>query len=171
MKEQVNHACIAVEKAPASEILRSRGSSSPTVAAFEQSASAYNAEQSGKDEYLETCFQKPYADVRHKLLAHCHMMMVLRAFRSQAKWDLPANAEKNIVFCDADGRLSVSAVAASPLGKQLAEVLAEGVLTEVLSWKMDVEEPDAAAIISEAQNLSNHMSMRTSELTAVAVSK
>ena len=50
-------------------------------------------------------------------------------------------------------------------------MLAEGVLTEVLSWKMDVEEPDAAAIISEAQNLSNHMSMRTSELTAVAVLK
>ena len=50
-------------------------------------------------------------------------------------------------------------------------MLAEGVLTEVLSWKMDVEEPDAAAIIIEAQNLSNHMSMRTSELTAVSYLK
>ena len=45
----------------------------------------------------------------------------------------------------------------------------EGVQTEVLSWKIDVEEPNAASTISQSQNQAHQISMRTSELTAVAV--
>ena len=164
VKEEVNHACIVVEEAPVEEVIRSRG-------AGMVSASTYNAENSSKDELLITCFQSPYDDVRYMLMSHNHLMLVLRAFLTQAKWDLPACVEKNIIFCDSDGRLSVTAVAASANGKELAEVMAEGLPAEVLSWRMDVEEPNAASIISQALNQPQQMAMRTTELTAVAVLK
>jgi hypothetical protein len=165
LKEEVNHAFIVVEEAPVEEILLR------ATAADRESSSSYNAEHSMKDELLSTCFQPPYDDVRHTLLSHNHIMLVLRAFLSQAKWDLPAVAEKNLTFCDSEGRLSITAVADSPNGKELAEVMQEGIQAEVLSWKMDVEQPDAAAIISQAQNLPQDVGMRTTELTAVAVLK
>jgi hypothetical protein len=164
LKEEVSHVCIAVEEVPLEEFIR--GGSHVSLR-----ASAYNAEQSGKDELLCTCFAEPYDEVRHPMLSHNHMMLILRAFLSRAKWDLPRCEEKGITFCDDDGRLSVTAVAASANGKELGEVLVEGIPSEVLSWKMDVEQPDAASIISQALNHPQQMAMRTSELTAVAVLK
>ena len=159
LKEEVNHACIAVEEPPL-------GASKEHV----ESASAYNARKSEADEWLRTCFQVPYNDVRHTLLSHNHMMMVLRAFITRAPWNMPDVDGKHQV-CDSDGRLSVTAVAASPNGKEFAEVLAEGFMCEILSWKMDVEEPKAALIISQAMNNPHQLAMHTSELTAIAVLK
>ena len=164
LKEEVNHACIVVEEAPVEEIIRSRG-------AGMVSASTFNAENSSKDELLSTCFQAPYDDVRHMLLSHNHMMLVMRAFLTQAKGDLPEDVEKNIIFCDSDGRLSLTAVAASANGRELAEVITEGLQCEILSWQMDFEEPNAASIISQALNQPAQNAMRTTELTAVAVLK
>jgi hypothetical protein len=165
VKEEVNHACIAVEEAPIAAVA-GKFSVCPLV-----SASTYNAENSNKDEFLSTCFQVPYEDVRHKMLSHNHMMLILRAFLTKAQWDLPTDVEKNIAFCDSDGRLSLTAVAASTNGKEMAEVMAEGFHAEVLSWRMDAEEPDAASIISLALNQPQQMSMRTTELTAMKVLK
>ena len=164
VKEEVNHACVAVEETPVDEIIRSRG-------ADMVSAYTFNAENSSKDDLLSTCFQAPYDDVRHMLLSHNHMMLVMRAFLTQAKWDLPADEGKNIIYCDSDGRLSLTAVAECTNGRELAEVIAEGLQAEVLSWQMDVEEPTAASIISQAMNQPAQMAMRTTELTAVAVLK
>ena len=113
-----------------------------------ETSSAYNARKSEADEWLRTCFQVPYNDVRHTLLSHNHMMMVLRAFISRAPWAMPDVDGKHKV-CDSDGLLSLTAVAKSPNGKEFAEIVAEGILCEVLSWKMDVEEPKAALIISD----------------------
>ena len=42
---------------------------------------------------------------------------------------------------------------------------------EVLSWKMDVQEPHAASLISQAFNEFTEMAMRTTELTAISVLK
>ena len=165
VKEEVNHALIVVEEAPVEEIIRG------TAVADKVSASAYNIEQSGKDELLASCFLSPYDDVRHTLLSHNHIMLVLRAFLGMAKWDIPANVTKNITFCDSDGRLDIHAIALSANGKELGEIMAEGVQGEVLSWKMDVEQPNAASLISQAQNLPHQTAMRTTELTAVAVLK
>ena len=162
VKEEVNHACVAVEEIPVDEIIRSRG-------AGMVSGSTFNAENSSKDDLLCTCFQAPYDDVRHMLLSHNHMMLVMRAFLTQAKWDLPAEVERNIISCDSDGRLPLTAVAASTNGRELAEVIAEGLQAEVLSWRMDLEEPNAASIISQALNQPAQMAMRATELTAVAV--
>ena len=93
------------------------------------------------------------------------------SFLRKAKLDLPANADKNVVFCDADGRLSLTAVVANAKGKELAEMLAEGINAEVLSCKMDADAPHAASIISQAQNLPQQQAMRTTELAAVAALK
>ena len=98
-------------------------------------------------------------------------MLVLRAFLTQARWKIATMEEKNLVFCDANGKLSLSAVAEHANGIQLAQMVKEGLEIEVLSHKMDIEEPTAASTISQALNLANEMGLRTSELTAVAVLK
>ena len=72
---------VAVEETPAQHI-RSRGEGY-------ECGSAYNLGASVKDEYLSSCFQDPYGDVRHMLLAHNHMMLILRAFLTRANWELP----------------------------------------------------------------------------------
>ena len=45
----------------------------------------------------------------------------------------------------------------------------EGIECEQLVWTIDVEEPTAASIISQALNTAQDLALRTSELTAVAV--
>ena len=67
------------------------------------------------------------------LLSHNHIMLVMRPFLSKAKWVSPANTDKKMVLCDADGTLSVTAVAVNANGKELAEMFAEGIDAEVLS--------------------------------------
>ena len=47
----------------------------------------------------------------------------------------------------------------------------EGVDCELLSWRMGVEEPTAASVISQALNKSDELALRTTELTALAVLK
>ena len=97
--------------------------------------------------------------------------MVLRAFLTHAKWDIPVNMEQKLVYCDQEGKLSITAVAGHPNGKEVAEVLKEGVYCEVCSYRMDIEEPQAAGIISRAGNEANELAMRTTELSAVAALK
>ena len=61
----------------------------------------------------------------------------------------------------------MTAVAATENGKELVEVIREGVECEVLSWKMAEEEPTAAAIISAALNKCSDLAMRTTEWSAL----
>ena len=77
--------------------------------------------------------------------------------------------QRALRYCDADGKLSISAVAGHPNLKQLAETLTEGIEVELLSCNMDIEEPSAASIISQSLNIEQELALRTSELTAVAV--
>ena len=163
VKEEVNHAGVVVEETPA-EHIRSRG---PDYV----SGTTYNQTMCSKDELLISCFMVPYDDVRGLMLGHNHMMIVLRAFLTGAQWNLPHNEEKNIHYCDAHGCLSLTAVAASPNAKELAEIIEEGITCEILSWRMDVEEPTAASVISHALNRGHELALRTTELTAVAVLK
>ena len=134
-------------------------------------ASTYNRQASEKDELLQVCFQEPRGNVMYSLLSHNHMALVLLAFIGRAKWDLPKvdipKMNRTIHFCDDEGRLSLSAVAATENGKELMEVVNEGVYCEVLSWKMDVEEPTAASVISAALNKASDVAMRTTEWSAL----
>ena len=161
VKEEVDHAGVAVEETPL-EDAASRGKAYV-------SGRAYNKEQSSKDENLQTCFQVPNDDVRHMLLAHNTIMLVLRAWLTRAKWDIPFDEQKQIKYCDDKGTLSIAAVAEHKNGKELELALQEGFLTEILSWKMDLEEPSAASTISQALNQGHQLALRTTELTAVAV--
>jgi len=163
VKEEVNHAVVAVEETPPDEIKKSKG--------VYVSGVAYNQNQCEKDDLLSGCFQSPHDVVLALLLSHNHMMLIMRAFATAAKWDLPPIPEKGVVFCDDEGKLSLAAVAESENGKPLAELVEEGLDVEVLSWKMDVEEPDAASIISNALNMGNELALRTTEQTAISVLK
>ena len=87
-KEEFGHQLIAVEEAPV-DTLRSRGTDW-------QSAAQYNKAASAKDDYLCSCFDEPYGEPRLMLLAHNHMCLVLRAFLTKAKWDLPSKPEKTV---------------------------------------------------------------------------
>ena len=169
LKEETQHACVAVEEVPLDSVMSALGPQHGNCAPT--SLASYNATQSAKDDILADCFKQPYDDVRHGLLSHNHMMLVMRAFLTGAKWNIPPSKDKGIVFCGEDGKLSLTAVAAHPNAQEMQELLTEGIPCEVLSWKMDVEEPDAADLISAALNSPHQMAMRTTELTAISVLK
>ena len=92
---------VAVEETPAHEMIRSRGANYVTGA-------LYNSERCRRDPLLQTCFKEGYENVSHMLLSHCHLMLVLRAFLTKAKWDLLPDGGIN--YCS-DGVLCVAAVA------------------------------------------------------------
>ena len=98
-------------------------------------------------------------------------MLVCRAWITRAKWDIPVDQKKSLTYCDEKGRLSLAAVAEHDNGKQLVLACDEGFMAEVLSWKIDVEDPKAASDISNALNTAHQLALRTTELTAVAVLK
>ena len=160
VKEEMNHQIVTVEETPP-EHVRSRGESYV-------SGAVYNRSKCATDELLITCFQVPFDDVTRLMLSHNHMMLVCRAFLTKALWKLPRDEAKNITFCDVEGYLSITAVAASENGKELQEVIDDGLDCEVLSYTMDVEEPGAASTISLALNKGHELALRTTEITAVA---
>ena len=84
---------------------------------------------------------------------------------------MKAIKNQDITFCDDQGRLSVELFTATAQGSQLKQILERGVLCEILTWQMDVEEPDAAATISLAENEVNQVGMRTTEIEAIKVLK
>ena len=76
LRESVEHACVVVEEMP-NDVARSRGEKY-------ESGTTYNIKQSKKDEFLKSCFEVPYNDVRGLMLSHNHIMLVLRAFLTKA---------------------------------------------------------------------------------------
>ena len=145
VEEEVNHAAVAAEEPPPERIRDHRGDDFV-------SASVYNATACDKDELLVGMFRVPHHDVRHSLLSHNHIMRVLPGFLTKAQWNSVADEETNLICCDDKGKLSLSAVAAHPNGKELAEMIREGVECETLGWKMYIEEPAAVPLISQAFN-------------------
>ena len=156
-KEDFTHQIVAVEEMPLDE---ASGRGIDVL-----SGSAYNKAASLKDDLLKACFLEPRGNVMYSLLSHNHMALVILAILGKAKWDLPKLGTIN--FCDDGGRLSLDAIAATPNGKELMEVVIEGVECVVLSWKMDVEEPTAASVISAALNKCSDFAMRTTEWSAL----
>ena len=161
LKEVFSDKLVAVEEMPMQEA-HDRGHGT---------GSQYNREASSRDDLLQACFKEPYGNVQYNLLSHNHMTLVLRAFLGKAKWDME-NVElkalnRTIIFCEQDGRLSVTAVAETVNGKELQQVINEGVDCQVLSWKMEVEEPTAASVISAALNKFSDLAMRTTEWSAL----
>ena len=172
-KEEIDHGCVAVEAMPlvvAAQLAQDPKKAKPI------DGLAYNKEESCKDPILASCFKPPHDAVCHMLLSHNTICLVLRAFLTQAPWkikvvDKDKKTEEGLSFpiCDDKGRLSKTAVAEHKNGVELLLALNQGFCAEILSWKMDVEEPTAAAIISTALNTSHQLAMRTTEIQAVQV--
>ena len=162
VQEEADHNCSAVEEMPLQEIML-RGGYLPTL--------DYNIQECAKDDILSGIYAEPHNRVCYSLLAHNHFMTICRAFLAKQLWRLAGITEMNITFCDHEGRLSLSTFAQHTNGEQLQAIINEGFLCEVLSWKMDVEEPEAAVLISTAMNEISSASMRTTELQAIKVLK
>ena len=166
LKEEFSDKLVAVEEMPPHE-----AASRNLITATYKTGTQYNRDASSKDDLLKTCFSEPRGNVQYNLLSHNHMTLVILAFIANAKWDMEPIEQKRqdrtIKLCDDQGKLSVTAVAATINGRQLAEVISDGVDCEVLSWRMEVEEPGAAAVISAALNKCNDFAMRSTEWAAL----
>ena len=91
---------------------------------------------------------------------------MLLSWVNGAEWKL--DDEPNLSkLLNPDGTFYNAAVAGCDEG--LDRVMRDGMDMEVLSWKMLVEEPTAASLISQALNKAQSMALRTSELTALNV--
>ena len=169
LKEEVIHVCVAVQEPPAEELIRK-------PLKYEKlrdyvSSLSYNETMCKIDELIMTCSEPPHNRVEYTFLSHNHMMLVMRAFLTKAKWKMSVDEKTKLTFCDDDGRLDLDAVAEHLNAKEMYQVIQEGIPCEVLSWKMDMEQPEAASIISQALNSPASMAMRTTDLTAIAVLK
>ena len=152
LKEEMQHVAVCVEYKPSavteSSYVTNPDSSLPMLS---ESFEAYNKRKSRADELLSACFQE-HGLVLYGTLSHTHMALILRAFKCNAKWNMAASEILQFPVCDSSGQLSVSAVAEHPNCVELVDLVHNGVNFEVLSWKMDAEEPDAASLISHALN-------------------
>ena len=116
----------------------------------------YNKRKCKDKPCLKTCFEG--GDVLYGNFSHNHLLLVLLSWANAAKWDIPE-------FCDPDGNLHLPKVTDSVF----VNLVKEGLLMEKLSYKMLIEEPDAASLLSQALNKGQEAACRTSELTALAV--
>ena len=157
LQEEADHNCIAVQEMPLEE-MRQRPDHETSL--------AYNIRQCARDERLHGVYDAPFNIVNHTMLSHNHFMTVCRAFLTKRAWNTAAIPEKSITFCDKSGKLSLTLFTATPNGAQLAVIIEQGFLCEVLAWEMDVQEPTAAVVISTAANEVNAVAMRTTELQA-----
>ena len=134
-------------------VCKSKGLCAPT---------AFNLSHCAKPQ-LRTCFSDS-SDTRCRTLSHSHLLLVLLPIKTGASWTWPAEWAKII---GVPGGVLMSAVAAKDA--DLANLLTEGLVMEVLSWKLYKEEPAACSLISQALNSGQTLALRTSELTTLAV--
>ena len=105
VQEEADYNCIAAEEMPLHEILAMRS----YVSTLD-----YNIQQCAKDELLHGIYDEPLNTVRYSLLTYNHMKTICRAFLAKQLWRLAAIVEKDIIFCDNSGRLSLSKCTAHP---------------------------------------------------------
>ena len=110
----------------------------------------------------------PGASAPHGMLSHNHLLLVLLSWLNGAEWKL-TEEERQVLATGADGRLDVEAAVAVKNLQELHKTCREGLLVEVVSWKIVVELPGACTLISNALNVSSSIALRTTELTALSV--
>ena len=93
---------------------------------------------------------------------------MLLSWLNGAEWKL-TEEERQVLATGTDGRLDVEAAVKVKNLQELHKTCRDGLLVEVLSWKIVVEELGACALISNALNESSSMALRTTELTALSV--
>ena len=168
LKEEMQHAAVCVEARSSSAVAGGEAASDLSLAPLTESFGEYNARKSVADEELAECFSG-HPIVLYGTLSHSHMSLCLRAFKLGAKWKIAGASELGFNACDEHGRLSVAEVSAHANCLDLVDLVQRGMLFEVLSWKMDVEQPDAASIISHALNQPQTLAMHQTEQQAIEV--
>ena len=158
---EADHEGVCVEEVPFRERSSANGRSSGLPDA---SYAEYNLLQCDHL-FLEKCFSL-INDIMYGTLSHSHLLLVLLAWANGAEWKVEDEPTLSKLL-NPDGSFYNAAVAARDA--DLERILRDGLLMEVLSWKMLVEEPTAASLISQALNKVQSMALRTSELTALNV--
>ena len=92
-------------------------------------------------------------------LPHSHLHQVLKNVAAGVTADVSAVASR-------DGTLSLQVLRMKD--SAFANAVDSGMLWEVLSWKMDVEEPSAAGIIQSALNSKNAIALLVHEMQCIA---
>ena len=161
-QEDADHQGVAVEQPP-------RDEKNPDSAVAE-SYGEYNRRKCSGQPLLKSCFGVE-SNVTYGMLSHNHLLLLLLCWANSAKWELE-DKEQGLLgkALNAEGRLDVdTAVAADGNFAELKAIVTQGLLVEVLSWKINVEEPGACAVISAALNSANQVALRTTEITAISV--
>ena len=161
-QEDADHQGVAVEQPP-------RDEKNPDSAVAE-SYGEYNRRKCLGQPLLKSCFGVE-SNVTFGMLSHNHLLLLLLCWTNSAKWELE-DKEQGLLgkALNAEGRLDVdTAVAADGNFAELKPIVTQGLLVEVLSWKINVEEPGACSVICAALNAANQVALRTTELTAIAV--
>ena len=122
------------------------------------------------DTLLQACFPSDAEVAAYGTLSHSHLLLTLLCWLHGVKWDIPADSFFKDTWArvvSPSGHLRADAVAL--VDPMLAEAIQRGLCMEVLSWKMQIEEPTAARKISQALNKSHQRALETTQLTAMAV--
>ena len=159
VQEEADHAGVCVEEIPIS--------ARDEVKAGYETFKCYNLRRCRGNVALEKCFSES-DDVLYGTLSHSHLLLILRAWLNGAKWDIePKKGFPD--YCGNDGRLDLTAVADWENAREMLVCIKEGLRMEVLSYKLDVEEPTGSSCISQALNKGQDLALRTTEMTALAV--
>lgn len=155
--EEANHEGVCVQELPAPEQVKDSNY---------ETYEAYNKRKCAAVAAYQTCFAKTHG-VAYGTLSHSHLLLVLNAMTTGAKWAIPEGSKYEPLkkLQTKDGRWDVAAVAAKDTAFQ--ELFKDGLQMEVLSWKIYTEVPEACSIISQALNKSQQLGLRTSEITAL----
>ena len=155
-QEEADHQGVCVQEPPAD-----------ATAVAATSYLEYNKSRCQGSDVLSSCFGFD-AVASFGMLSHNHLLLLLLCWQNGAQWTL-TEEEKQILAVGVDGRLDLQAAVAVPNLMQLCDSCHDGLMVEVLSWKINVEEPGACMLISNALNSATDVSLRTTELTALSV--
>ena len=161
-QEKADHLGVSIQEAAVAV-----SGDAPTSAVADGSVARgtqYNQIKCHGSQVLSACFGTD-AVVTHGMLTHNHLLLVLLCWLNNAVWEL-TEAERKILAVGSDGRLNLEAAVAVTNLQELHTICQEGLMVEVLSWKMEVE-PGACVLVSNALN--NSTALALTELTAVAV--
>ena len=153
-EQEANHEAVCVQEVP--ECARPEGY---------ETLKDYNIRQTRHSDTLSVCFSE-MSDTCYGTLSRSHLTLIMLGWQHGAKMKLPDSPWWKSLL-NPDDSLNEAAVAAKD--EQMAAVFKNGLHFEVLSYKMVLEEPQAASVIAQALNKSQQVALATTELTALAV--
>ena len=151
--EQAHHAGVCVQEYPEDH-------SKP---ANYKSMHEWNLHSVSRHEQLRGTF-KSTDRVTLGTLSRSHLTIILKNILHKARWPWPDWLSS---LMESKGDL-INVTAVADVDKDLASVLTGGLMMEVLSWKLQKEEPNGCHMISQALNAANDIALATAETTAIA---